>query len=109
MTLSELNEILCATQYPVAYQVFPEQTRVKLPFITYDVAYSNNFGADGVVYKPIGHVEVNLYIDNNADPRPAQQTLEQALDFTYWSKESDYLDDEKILLITYEFDIIGGN
>ena len=59
MTLQEVNSLLKQTRMPVAYGYFNKPQ--KLPYILYRVSYSNNFGADNVVYHPINHIQVELY------------------------------------------------
>lgn len=51
MTLQDVNSLLKQTRMPVAYGYFNKPQ--KLPYILYRVSYSNNFGADNVVYHPI--------------------------------------------------------
>ena len=46
MTLSELHTILTSTELPVAYSAFRDDEKIGPPCITYEVAYSQNFGAE---------------------------------------------------------------
>lgn len=106
MTLSELNTILNQTGLPVAYAYFPDDERVKPPCITYEVAYSQNFGADNKVYSPFTNVDVFLYQKTKG---AAEAALEDVLDAAeiFWDKTETYLNDEKVYQTIYEVKING--
>lgn len=66
MKLSELNTLLEATGYPVAYSHFVESENDPAPappFICYLVVYSSNFSADNSIYYPIQNIQIELYTD----------------------------------------------
>lgn len=106
MTLSELNTILNQTGLPVAYTYFPDDEQVKPPCITYEVAYSQNFGADNKVYSPFTNVDVFLYQKTKG---AAEAALEDVLDAAeiFWDKTETYLNDEKVYQTIYEVKING--
>lgn len=61
----------------MVYRAWPIKGAPELPYICYIVAYSNNFSADGVVYQPIDHVQIELYTkDKNPE---AEDRVESAL------------------------------
>lgn len=103
MILSEFYKILDATGIPVAYQKFSERDAPDLPIIVYAVPYSNNFSADGTVYKKINHVQVDLYTKNKE--LETEDKVENALSSFYWNKEEEYLDDERCYRIMYEVEV----
>lgn len=106
MTLSELNTILNQTGLPVAYSYFPDDEQVKPPCITYEVAYSQNFGADNKVYSPFTNVDIFLYQKTKG---AAEAALEGVLDAAeiFWDKTETYLNDEKVFQTIYEVKING--
>lgn len=59
MILQELNILLKATGYPVAYSHFNQP--VNPPFITYLVTGSENFIADNKVIAKIENINIELY------------------------------------------------
>ena len=57
--MNELKAMLEQLGYPVAYDHF--NTETSTPFIVFRRYTSNNFFADGKVYKKINHFYVELY------------------------------------------------
>lgn len=109
MTLTELKSILGATGYPVAYSHFIATTDNPLPnppYITYLVAYSSNFFADGKVYKKIDNVQIELYTTKK--DLVAENKLETILDnneIPYESTET-FIESEQLFQKIYEMRLI---
>lgn len=103
MTLEELNELLETTGLPVAYREWPEDSAPPLPFICYLVAYSNNFAADGVVYLPVNHIQVELY--TKLKDQATEAKVETALAQFVWNKTETYIDTERCYQIMYEIEV----
>lgn len=105
MTLTQLNTLLKATGYPVAYlqfKVTPNNPAPKPPFITYLVDSSENFFADNVTYSKANNVSIELYT-NNKD-LSAESKLESLLDeneISYDSYET-YIESENLYQKNYE-------
>lgn len=100
MTLAELNSLLRATGYPVAYSHFNDARPV--PYITYLVTFSSNFIADNKVHKKIQNVDIELYTDKK--DLNAEATLEAILDannIPYDTVET-FIESEKLFQKTYE-------
>lgn len=104
MTLTELYTLLTATGLPVAYGFFPDDERVSPPCVTYEVAYSDNFGADNHVYSPFTVVDIFLYQKTKGD---SEAKIETALNnaYVFWDKTETYNNDEKVYQIIYEVKI----
>lgn len=107
MTLEELYTVLNATEIPVTYHSWSDadSERPALPFMTYQVAYSNNFMADDKVYLAVQHIDIALY---TAAKSPAtESTVETALDAAGlpWNKTETYLDSEKCFQVIYEVEV----
>lgn len=100
MTLAELNKLLKATGYPVAYSHFPEAKAP--PFITYLVTYSSNFIADNKVHKQIQNVDIELY--TNFKDLNVEAKLEAILDANEipYNTTETFIDDEKLFQKIYE-------
>lgn len=105
MTLSELNTVLLSTGLPVAYGYFPEETAPAPPCITYEVAYSNNFGADDKVYQKINHIDIFLY--TKLKDEVSEGKVETALDGAslFYEKTESFLSSEQCYQIIYEVEI----
>lgn len=103
MTLAQLKTQLETSGLPVAYMVFPADEAPAMPFITFQETRTNNFGADGVVWKKISHIQIDLYtVGRDLD---AEQALEEALAFTFWDKEQTPIDDEACYRWSYDIEI----
>ena len=103
MKPEEIYGILESTGIPVAYQMFDEKNAPDLPIMVYSVPYSNNFSADGAVYKKISHIQIDLYTKNK--DMTSEDKVENALSSFYWSKQEEYLEDERCYRIMYEVEV----
>ena len=106
MTLTDLYNILTSTGLPVAYQAFKPEENVKPPCITYEAAFSQNFGADNRVYSPFTNVDIFLF-EKTKDGSEA--ILENVLNMNmiFWNKTETWENDEKVYQIIYEVKING--
>ena len=91
---------------PVAYYQFPEDNAPPPPFITYYYPSDNDFKADDTNYTPIRDLSIELYTDNK------DFTLEKAVEDALtsnglvYSKSEDYIESEKLYMITFETEVI---
>lgn len=103
MEISEMKKILEGTGLPVVYGSWPEEEAPALPYICFTAPYSNNFSADGVVYKKILHWQIELYTPYK-DPEN-EATVENALASFFFEMTGDeYLDDEHCQQVVYELE-----
>lgn len=102
MNLEEIEQRLKETGIPFAYRAFPPRKAPPLPFLIYLIPYSNNFAADGEVYYPINHIQIELYTKRL--DRGAVEKIEKALQGIYWEKTELYLDDEQMYETIYEIE-----
>lgn len=104
MTLSELHTILTSTELPVAYSAFRDDEKIGPPCITYEVAYSQNFGADNYVYSPFTVVDIFLFQKYKGT---AETSLESVLNANkiFWDKTESYNKDEEVFQTIYEVKI----
>lgn len=107
MTLQEFADLLATSGLPVAYLAFPADNCPPMPFVTYQEVGSNNFSADGKVYKRIRSMQVDLFTKNK-QPQ-VEEALENTLNDFFWNKYQTVDDNESCQRYTYEIDIIGGN
>lgn len=108
MTLAELNTALktiTGFSTKVVYRAWPVGQAPPLPFITYMVDDSDNFGADDIVYKAINRVNIELYSKNK--DTVSEGLIEALLESLsiYWEKDETYIDDEQCYEIIYTIEV----
>lgn len=103
MNLSELNDILKTTGYPVAYYQF--KTSPSIPFICYLVTGSNNFSADNKVLAKSDLIDIELYTEKK--DIQAESNLEKVLDNAciFYEKNENYIEKENMFQIVYSISI----
>lgn len=98
--MPDFKTILDELGVPVAYSHF--NTATTPPVVTYRRDSTNNFGADGKVYKKINNYYVELYTSKK-DPE-LEQRLEDIFDnyeIFYNVESEDYIDSEQMYEIIY--------
>lgn len=107
MELTEVQDFLSATGFPVAYGYFTEEEvaekNIRLPFITWLHPFDNHMSADGVVYYAAHHISCELYEEYRDEQ--TENAVEHVLENLYYTKSIDYIDSEKMYKITYEFEV----
>ena len=91
------------TGIPYAYSHFAEGEVPAPPFICYLCPGSDNFSADGRVYKKINDVRIELYTDKK---EPATELrLETVLDNAdiFYNKTETWIESEKLYEVLYTF------
>lgn len=109
MTLTDIENILQATGYPVAYSHFVSSTNnppPTPPFITYLVPYSYNFFADNKVYKKNDALQIELYTKKK--DLTVEKNLEDLLDTNEiaYDYTEVWIDSEKLFQKIYEVRLI---
>lgn len=107
MTLKDFGDLLATSGLPVTYLAFPADDCPEMPFVTFQEVGSNNFSADGKVFKRIRSMQVDLFTRDKDEA--AEQALENALGGYFWNKYQTIEDNEDCQRYTYEIDILGGN
>lgn len=107
MSLEDLFTILNSTGLPVTYRSWSDDDteRPELPFLTYQVAYTNNFFADSVTYAVVNHIDISLY--TAFKDVGSEEALEDVLfeNEIPWNKTETYLDEEHCYQIIYEIEV----
>lgn len=103
MTLEEMKTLLTGTHIPVSFSSVPLDNDTARPYITFFQDADRNFAADGVVYYSRKVITVRLFTDTRNEDTEA--TVEAALSGMYWSKDIEYLDDQKIYEIQYTVEV----
>ena len=103
--MDELMEIMKETGLPFAYDHFAEGESPNPPFITFLLPGSNNFAADGKVYKKINEVHIELYTD---EKNPETEALvEDVLDDheIFYEKTEVWIESEKLYEVMFSFEM----
>lgn len=105
MKLSEINNMLDTTGYPVAYLAFPKNKCPTMPYIIWQEYGTNNISADNIVWVSFRKIQIDLLTAqrDEAVEENVQKTLNKA--GIYWTKETGYDDTEKYTRITYECEV----
>ena len=99
--LSILNDI----GVPYAYDHFAEGEAPDPPFLCYLLPGSDNFSADGKVYRKFTEVRLELYTDFKDSE--AEQNVEDVLDAAgiFYNKSETWIDSEKLYEVLYAFEM----
>ena len=108
MTIENIATILQPAGIPVSYQDFPDENCPPMPYIIFEDTGTNNFHADGIVIKTFTKIKSVLYTAEKAERIEAD--IEEALNEAGigWTKEVEEDDQERCMLVTYQFEVIGG-
>ena len=102
--METIVELLKAMGIPYAYDHFAEGESPDPPFICYLCPESDNFSADGRVYKKFNTVHIELYTDYK-DPE-TELIVEDVLDEAdiFYNKSEVWIDSEKLYEVLYSFE-----
>lgn len=104
--MDKLLEILKSVGFPYAYDHFAEGEAPEPPFVCYLLPGSDNFSADGKVYRKFTEVRMELYTDFK-DPE-AEQNVEDVLNAAgiFYNKTETWIDSEKLYEVLYTFEML---
>lgn len=103
MDISEMKTILEKSGFPVVYGAWPEEEAPALPYICFSVPYTNNFAADGRVFKKVNHWQIELYTPFK-DPESERKVEEALASFFFEMTGDEYLEDERCQQVIYEME-----
>ena len=106
MTYAEIVAMLEETGLPLAYDHFEEGDSPEPPFLVFLFPSSDNFSADGTVYKKINELHVELYTDKKQPD--VEAVLEDVLDRheIYYDKSEVWIPEEKLYEVLYSTEVI---
>ena len=105
MTQEELYSLLETIGIPIAETVFPEDERQSPPFAVYYRKSNENTYADDKVYIKHQNFVLELYVEYKMPELEEKiETLFNDNEIAY-TVDEDYLSDEKMREITYEFTV----
>lgn len=102
----KIEEILNAVGIPIAYRQFRSfkgKTVPPPPYLVYYAERESGRGADGKdLYKQL-HIVVELYTDKKTPT--LENRVEGAINEFEFDKYEDYIDEERMWCVSWEFDI----
>ena len=102
MEAKEIKALLEESGLPVAYRY--NRRPPPMPYLVWLEDSTDNFYADGLVYKKVRHIRVELYTDQK-DPA-AETRLEIALAGLPWQKTGEeWIESEDFFQSIYEFEV----
>lgn len=101
MTQAELVRRLEGAGLPLAYRAF--RSKQEPPFLCYQYVYDSILYADDEPYWSVGHYQVELYTARK--DLELEATVERALSGLAWEKEEEYLADQQVYEVRYEFEL----
>ena len=106
MTYQQIAAIVGSVGLPYAYHHFPEGTGQDTPFICFFYPQNNDMLADDTNYCRINALTVQLYTDNK--DFALEKQVETALTGAglVWSKEEDYIAEERMFLASYLMEVL---
>ena len=90
----------------MAYHHFEEGQSPDPPFLVYLYLETHNFSADGVVYKQVNELDIELY--TNKKDLNAEKNVEAVLDQHgfFYEKTETYIESEKMFEVLYEMEVM---
>lgn len=106
MTPAEVKTMIEAVGIPSAYYQFAENTGQQPPFICHFFGSTNDMAADNTNYARIERLNIELYTDAKDFELEARlETILNANELVF-TKESTFLDDERMHETVYTTDVL---
>lgn len=105
MTMEVLVEMITEMGIPFAYDHFAEGESPDTPFICYLIPGSDNFSADGRVYKRISSVNIELYTDKK--DVSVEDKVRAVLDEygIFYDQTEVWIESEKLYEVLFSFEV----
>ncbi len=105
MTHEEVINMMEEMELDFAYHHFVEGESPEPPFVVFLYPTSDNFSADGVVYKKINKLDVELYTDKK--DIDLEDKVEAVLDShgIFYEKSEVWIEKEKLYEVLYEMEV----
>lgn len=103
MTRQQIADLIRSFGLPWAYYQFPTDQTPALPYVVYYFPNRNDVIADNMNYKKVATLRIELYTENK--DFDTEDAVERLLPFPY-SKETEYIDSERMYQTIYETEVI---
>jgi hypothetical protein len=106
MTLQEAASMVREIGLPFSYYQFDENTAVAPPFICFYYPEDFDLKADGINYKKITSLVIELYTDSKDFASEAAVENVLRSHGLAWSRVETYIDSEKLYMVTFNTSIM---
>lgn len=105
MTHEEVINMMEEMELDFAYHHFVEGESPEPPFVVFLYPTSDNFSADGMVYKKINKLDIELYTDKK--DIDLEEKVEAVLDShgIFYEKSEVWIEKEKLYEVLYEMEV----
>ena len=105
MTHEEVINMMEDMELDFAYHHFVEGESPEPPFVVFLYPTSDNFSADGMVYKKINKLDIELYTDKK--DIDLEEKVEAVLDShgIFYEKSEVWIEKEKLYEVLYEMEV----
>ena len=106
MSYDEIVEMLNETGLPLSYDHFAEGESPEPPFLIFLFPRSDNFSADGRVYKKINELNIELY--TNLKQPELEARIEAVLDEheIFYNKSEVWIAEERLYEVLYSTEVL---
>lgn len=106
MSIDEIKQMLDEMGIEYRYHHFETEDAIAPPFLIWILPESNNFMADGITYRGIQELDLELYTDNKNFV--LEKTVENILNIHEipWNKKEIYIESENMYEVLYEMEVI---
>lgn len=110
MTYQEVKTMVASIGLPYAYYQFTADTAVAPPFVCFYFDESNDEPADNQNWSKIRTLYIELYTDTKDFSLEATVEAVLANNDQFYSRSEDYLDSERMMMVTYQMQVVitGG-
>lgn len=106
MTYKEVADIIDSFGITTAYDHFDKIEDVKPPYICYYYLGDNDLYADNLNFQPIRAFNIDLYTDHKDFNLENRIEAELKLQNLSYSKDEEYIEEEKMYVITYKMQAV---
>lgn len=106
MTYEEIVAMIKEMDLPFSYDHFNEGESPDPPFLVFLFPSSDNFSADGAVYKKIDELHIELYTDRKQPD--VEERVEAVLDehSIYYDKTEVWIAEERLYEVLYSMEVM---
>ena len=106
MTGKDIEKVLEKMELPFHYHHFSTEDVVDPPFLIWIIPGTDNFFADGIVYRKIDEVNIELYTDEkNLELEEKLENILEQYGIAWQKTASEWLESEKMWETLYEMEV----